>query len=147
MVDKYWNKKIGFSPAGNYRTHNPFTTSCVRMTNFTVKPSEISEFPFANTNDYFIFRGARKVEVRNNGDFELHIDEARHKDSGETLHNVIYIDNIRSFLLKICGVDAGYMSFTGNCYKGNIDGTGDTLPVTNTSVPICLQDVKIFYKK
>ena len=147
MVDNYWGKILNTISSGNYRTHTPFACSCVRMTNFRMECSDTTGCMPSNTHDCFILKGINKVIVRDNGDFELHIDEAFNKYSGEIAFDVIYIDNIRSFLSKICGVGNEEMSFTGSCYKGGIDNTGDTLPVTNTAVPVYLQDVNMFFKK
>ena len=55
----------------------------------------------------------------------------------------MYADNIKSFLSKIVDISNDQIPFTGDCYKGTIDGRGEFFTVTNAAPTIKLSDMNL----
>lgn len=141
MADKYWKTKKGYNACGNYRTFFPFSGSVIRMSNFVMEANHQGRIISPKEKCYTL---TGVMVVRNDGMFELNIDSARCNENGEIIKDVLYRDDIRSFLSRIYGYSNEKMSFTGNCYKGKIDGSGERIIVTNTGVGIYLQDILLY---
>ncbi|WP_294728026.1 hypothetical protein KST01_09400 [Fusobacterium animalis] len=139
MTDSNLADIVKQSPRGNYRSQNILEKKPhIRMTNFIVKNSGTKIY-----DKFGIFlTDVRKIKVRSNGDFQCIFNGFFYKNVKYNC-DILYADNIKSFLSKIVDISNDQIPFTGDCYKGTIDGRGEFFTVTNAAPTIKLSDMNL----